>query len=70
MAMTSSMHHLGVLANGMDVKNTVLVSDVVDVHGSVTALSRDVLIERIPSHALNEMIMFCNFMHTFPLVRK
>lgn len=55
--------HLRILAYSMNLQVALLEGDAVDVHGPVAALSGNVLVERVPRHALHVVIMFGDFVH-------
>ena len=60
--MTLSMNHLGILTSGVDFEYARFVGYAVYVHRAITALSGDVLVQRVPRNALDVVIMFGDFM--------
>jgi hypothetical protein len=53
----------GVFADGVHLEPAVFRRNVVDVHGTVTTLSRDILIERVPCNTLHIMTVLGNLVH-------
>lgn len=53
----------------MDLQVPLLERYTVDVHRTIAALGGDVFIERIPCHSLHVVIMFSDFVDTFPYQR-
>ena len=60
------MGNSSILSNRVNLQGTLLDRDAVDVHGPIATLRSDILIQRVPCNALNKMIMFGNFIYTFP----
>jgi hypothetical protein len=56
--------HTCILANGMGLENARLGRYTVDMHGPIAGLRRDILVEWIPSHALNIVVVFSYLMYT------
>jgi hypothetical protein len=59
------MWHACVLANSVGLEDALLGGDAIYMHGAVTALGCDILVERVPSDALDVMCVFSNFVHAF-----
>lgn len=53
--------HARVLSNSMKLEGSMLRRDAIDVHRSIAALSSDIFIQRIPSNALDVVVVFGNF---------
>lgn len=62
--------HLGVLSHRVHFnRGSRACRYVVYVHGSVAALCRDILIERVPCYSLHEVTMFRDFTDTLGIMR-
>jgi hypothetical protein len=59
------VYHACVFPHGVRFECPTLCGDAVDVHRTVAALRRNVLVERIPGDALHVVGVFGDFMHAF-----
>jgi hypothetical protein len=63
-----SMGHACVFAYSMSFEGPMLGGNTVNVHGTVTALSCNVFVQRIPGYSLDIMRVLSNFVYTFTYI--
>ena len=60
-----AMGNTSVLADSMHFQGTLLGGDIVDVHGSIAALSSNIFVEGVPCNSLHVVIVLREFEHAF-----